>query len=118
MTSSKQRDLLARLDATATDPAQWLAVLEQMRSTFKAEVALQHAWRDTACTDLSLCANADPVQMQRYQEHDWKLDPWMARRDRMRPGSVARGRDFLDDDVYRASEFYQDFLRPRGFTGS
>lgn len=115
MVDSRHHDLVADLYGAITEPTQWLDVLERMRHILNAEVALQHAWRDICSIDLSLCTNADPAQMAKYQEHYWQHDPWMAGLDRMCPGRVALGRDFLSDDDYRASEFYQDFLRPQGF---
>jgi len=115
LVDKRRQDLLALLYAAVTEPALWLDVLERMRTDLGAEVALQHAWRDVASVDLSLCTNADPAEMQKYQDYYWQHDPWMARLDRMQAGSIAAGHEFLGQAEYLASEFYQDFLRPQGF---
>lgn len=107
--------LILQMYDAVLDPALWSLVLERLRVELNASCGLQHVWRTVNNPEISLCVNADPAEMKRYQEYYYKLDPWMARIHTMPDQTVALTENFLSEHEYRKSEFCNDFLLPQGF---
>lgn len=107
--------LVALLYPAVLDPAEWHAVLERLRIELNASAALQHVWRAVDKPDLSFWVNTDPAAMQRYQDHYYAMDPWMAKIHTIPEQTVAPGSRFLANKEFWKTEFYNEFLRPQDF---
>lgn len=103
--------IIAQLYEAVLDPAQWQQALDGYRRILGATSCVQHVWESAAEPALSVTSNIDPVNASDYQAHFYALDPWITRLDKLREPGIVTGRDFIADDEFRRSEFYNDFLR-------
>jgi DNA-binding CsgD family transcriptional regulator len=107
--------LIRALYAAVLSPDDWAGVLERFRVAMNASLATQHVRRDIACPELVLGANADPDAMRKYLVYYHAFDPWMKNVRKVSAQSVCVTEDFLPEEEFRRSEFYNDFFAPQNF---
>jgi DNA-binding CsgD family transcriptional regulator/PAS domain-containing protein len=62
--------------------------------------------------DLVAIAQSDPEFATQYEQHYWKVDPWVAaakHRRELRPGLLDLGEKFVPPEQLKKSEFHNDF---------
>ncbi|MCP3983051.1 MAG: helix-turn-helix transcriptional regulator [bacterium] len=80
------------------------------------EVELALATPGGECPPVVYSSGADEDQISAYVEHFHTIDPGFAQMETARVGEVVAFESFISSGELLQSEFYNDFLQPRGFS--
>lgn len=110
-------DLLEHIYDVCLGRSSWEQILGRLRGGFDADLGVLIASGQGAKAVRCLCWQDDGAGMwQPYAEHFCNVDPFARsmRSGAMPPGRVMLGDDLVPSKVLCSSEYYQDWLRPRG----
>lgn len=104
---------LASFDEAGADPSRWGEALRTVSESFGGLASgVRIEAPDGSVTQLW---HGLPEDFERdYLAHYHKLDPWMPTARSLPVGRCVPSQALVPDRVLEASEFFQDFLRPRG----
>jgi DNA-binding CsgD family transcriptional regulator len=106
-------DLLATIYDAIIDPSRWDEVVRRIveaTKSFSGNLLLQQA----DAGSLTALSNVDPVLADAYAQTYHKNDPLKARAWSIAPGEV-RACSYTQTDSFRASAYYDGFVRPQGW---
>jgi DNA-binding CsgD family transcriptional regulator/PAS domain-containing protein len=107
-------DLIAATYDAAFEPSGWQTLLER----FAAATRSSHATllrQDVGGRSglLSEVLGVDPHYQRLYEDHYASVNPWMQRSELLEPGRVCTGESLCDANVFKRTEFANDYLRPQ-----
>jgi DNA-binding CsgD family transcriptional regulator len=108
-------DLIAAIYDAIIDPSRWDEVVKRIvkgTKSFSGNLVLQ---QPTAGT-LTALYNVDPVIAEAYAQSYHKDDPLRTPAWSIAPGE-ARACSYTQTDSFRASAYYDEFVRPQGWAG-
>lgn len=106
-------DLIAAIYDTIVDPSGWDAVVKRIVQATKSVAGgiVIHA----EGSDLAATCNDDPYYSDAYVWHYSTRDPLKAAARTVAPGGVRAATYITQTDSYRASAFYNEYMRPQGW---
>ncbi len=106
-------DLIAAIYDTIIDPSGWDEVVKRIVQTTKSVAGgiVIHAER----SDLAATCNDDPYYSDAYVQHYSAIDPLKAAARTVAAGGVRAATYITQTDSYRASAFYNEYMRPQGW---
>jgi DNA-binding CsgD family transcriptional regulator len=113
MASHGDDDLLAAIYDAIIDPSRWDEVVKRIveaTKSFSGNILLQQA----DAGSLTALYNVDPVLADAYAQTYHKNDPLTTPAWRIAPGE-ARACSYTQTDSFRASAYYDEFVRPQGW---
>jgi DNA-binding CsgD family transcriptional regulator len=110
--------LLDLLYDAALDPHRWPAFLGALPSPFGSAVGVLHSYDvATATTPVFHQFGDDPAFNSSYVEHFHRINPYPpARLETLPVGKVVCASELLAPEIVERTEFYADFMKPRGIT--
>ena len=108
-------DLIAAIYDAAIDPSGWDEVVKcivEGTKSFSGNLVLQQA----GAGSLTALYNVDPALAEAYAETYYKDDPLRTPVWSIAPGEV-RACSYTQTDRFRASAYYDEFVRPQGWAG-
>lgn len=105
--------LVDSIYAAASDPSGWAAVLERLTLALGAAVGTMHH-QDTSSMDSNFSSlwNLGPEAIVPYTAYYGARNPLMTTRPSViKTGAVNTAQMLCPDQIYRESEYYQDYLR-------
>jgi len=107
-------DLIGAIYDAALDERLWPETLEIMADHFDGTSAIIYASdSDNPSYTLVASTRLDPKNLEIYSKYYWGNDVWLTRSINLPTGSVFSSPMLLSDTAFRASEHYNDFLRPQ-----
>ncbi|MGH6793705.1 MAG: hypothetical protein ACREDD_03080 [Methylocella sp.] len=111
--SQGENDLIAAIYDASIDPSGWDEVVKRIveaTKSFSGNLVLQQA----GAASLSALYNVDPVLANAYTQTYHKDDPLRTLAWSIAPGEV-RACSYTQTDRFRASAYYDEFVRPQGW---
>ena len=108
-------DLIAAIYDSVIDPSRWDEVVKRIveaTKSFSGNLLLQQ----TDAGSLTALYNVDPVVADAYAQTYHKNDPLRTPAWSLAPGEV-RACSYTQTDSFRASAYYDEFVRPQGWAG-
>ncbi len=112
-TSHGDEDLLAAIYDAIIDPSRWDEVVKRIveaTKSFSGNLVLQQA----GAGSLTALYNVDPAFAKAYAQTYHKDDPLKTPAWGIAPG-VVRACSYTQTDSFKASEYYDEFVRPQGW---
>lgn len=107
--------LLDRIYDAALDPGLWPSVLSSLVRRFHSQTGcLFERHLATGATTSLAADHLSSATFADYQAYYWKKDIWSPDPTRHRVESVMASRQIVSDTALLRSEFYNDFMKPRG----
>lgn len=108
-------DIVGRIYSASLDPARWGDVVEGLHD-YSGGMKTQLFGHD-ASTGLNLgmvTCGYEPEFLMAYEEHFGAINPWVRGMTEAASGKVLSADEMCPFDDMRASEFYNDWVRPQG----
>jgi hypothetical protein len=106
-------DLIAAIYDAIIDPSGWDDVVKRIVTATKSVSGGISICADAAHLT-SLC-NVDPFYTNAYVHTYYKRNPYSPEEAKIAPGEVRTGTHIIQTDSFRASVFYNEYMRPQGW---
>jgi hypothetical protein len=108
-------DLIAAIYDAIIDRSRWNGVVKRIveeTNSLSGNLVLQQP----GAGDLTALYNVDPALAEAYGQTYYKNDPLRTPEWRIAPGEV-RACTYTQTDAFKASAYYDEFVRPQGWSG-
>ncbi len=115
MTIDAEEELIQQIYAAAYDPAQWIGVMEKLSDAVGGlRGCLTRLNVDTGEGVEAILSRSDPAWAEAYAQHFFGVNVFLSPHDATAASApVATDEDCLPHDDYRATEYFNDFMRPQ-----
>jgi hypothetical protein len=118
---ARDTDLIAAIYDAVIEPFGWDDVVRRVVEATKSASGALLAHQVDALThqveaaDITAICNADPFYKGQYVQHYHKINPLIAASLAIAPGDVGTATHITQTDRFRASPFFQEWVRPQGW---
>lgn len=110
---AREIDLIAAIYDAAIDPSGWDDVVRRLVEATRSIAGGISLYGDGI--QLTALCNIDPSFAEGYARHYHKMNPLEKHSSLMAPGQIATTTRITQTDSFRASPYYNEFLRPQGW---